>query len=217
LRKRWQKILLDEITIESKNSVAIRNLKNKLYKEKNNGFYVHAKPEITSAKQAAQYVGRYVGRPAIAESRIINYDEKNVTYKYTRHEDNKRVIETVSAHEFIKKLIIHIPEKQFKMVRYFGIYSRRGKGKCNFIMMLDKRIIKLKKSLQRWEYRILAAFGIDPCKCPKCNGKMKFYDIVYPSYGSMREHFKKKIRSETKEKLKEIMEIYAVTKHIISC
>jgi len=217
LRKRWQKILLDEITIESKNSVAIRNLKNKLYKEKNNGFYVHAKPEITSAKQAAQYVGRYVRRPAIAESRIINYDEKNVTYKYTRHEDNKRVIETVSAHEFIKKLIIHIPEKQFKMVRYFGIYSRRGKGKCNFIMMLDKRIIKLKKSLQRWEYRILAAFGIDPCKCPKCNGKMKFYDIVYPSYGSMREHFKKKIRSETKEKLKEIMEIYAVMKHIISC
>lgn len=46
---------------------------------------------------------------------------------------------------------------------------------------------------------------------------MKFYDIVYPSYGSMREHFKKKIRSESKEKLKEIMEIYAVTKHIISC
>lgn len=50
------KILLNEITIERKNCVAIRNLKNNLYKEKINGFYVHAKPEITSAKQVTQYV-----------------------------------------------------------------------------------------------------------------------------------------------------------------
>lgn len=34
LRKRWQKILLDEITIISGNTRAIRILKNKLYKEK---------------------------------------------------------------------------------------------------------------------------------------------------------------------------------------
>lgn len=33
------------------------------------------------------------------------------------------------------------------MVRYFGIYSRRGKEKCSFIKMIDERIIKLKKSL----------------------------------------------------------------------
>ncbi|WP_294124803.1 transposase [uncultured Clostridium sp.] len=36
--------------------------------------------------------------------------------------DNEEVIETIHAYEFIKKLIIHIPEKNFKMIRYFGIY-----------------------------------------------------------------------------------------------
>ena len=60
------------------------------------------------------YIGRYVGRPAIAESRILKYDGKNVTYKYTRHEDNKVVIETVNVYEFIKKVTIHIPEKNLK-------------------------------------------------------------------------------------------------------
>ncbi|QAS62181.1 hypothetical protein EI377_08200 [Clostridium septicum] len=30
-------------------------------------------------------------------------------------------------------MIRHIPEKNFKMIRYFGIYSRRSKGKFNFI------------------------------------------------------------------------------------
>ena len=98
LRKRWQKILLDEVARICNNSKAIKKLKNQLYKEKNNGFYVHAKTEIKSAKIAAKYVGRYVGRPAIAESRILRYDGVDVTYKYTRHEDNKEVVETVHVY-----------------------------------------------------------------------------------------------------------------------
>ena len=215
LRKRWQKILLDEVARICNNSKAIKKLKNQLYKEKNNGFYVHAKTEIKSAKIAAKYVGRYVGRPAIAESRILKYDGVDVTYKYTRHEDNKEVVETVHVYEFIKKLIIHIPEKNFKMIRYFGIYSRRKKRKHNFIKMLDERILKLKKMVDKWEYRILATFGVSPCDCPKCNKKMKFYDIVYPKYGSMREYLRHKIIADTKEKLDEALEIYSITKGII--
>ena len=35
---------------------------------------------------------------------------------------NKVIIERIHAYEFIKKIIIHIPEKNFKMIRYFGIY-----------------------------------------------------------------------------------------------
>ena len=48
----------------------------KIYKNNKDGFYVHAKNEIKSAKIAAKYIGRYVGRPAIAESRILKYDGK---------------------------------------------------------------------------------------------------------------------------------------------
>jgi hypothetical protein len=215
LRKRWQKILLDEITYILGNNKKIRTLKNKLYKEKDKGFYVHAKTEIKSAKTAAKYVGRYVGRPAIAESRILKYDGENVTYKYTRHEDNKVVIETVHVYEFIKKIIVHIPEKNFKMIRYFGLYSRRSKGKNNFIKMIDERILKLKRSIANWENRILATFGVDPCKCPNCNKKMSFNDIVYSKYGSIREYLKRKIISENEEKLEKAIEIYAITKGIL--
>ena len=186
-----------------------------MYKEKVKGFYVHAKTEIKSAKIAAKYVGRYVGRPAIAESRILKYDGKNVTYKYTRHEDNKVIVETVHVYEFIKRIIRHIPEKNFKMIRYFGIYSRRSKGKVNFIKMIDKRILSIRKSIANWENRILAIAGVDPCKCPNCKNKMRFYDIVYPKYGSMRERLRIKIISENEDKLEEILENYAITKRIL--
>ena len=50
LRKRWQKILLDEITNISGNTKEVKLIKNKLYKEKVKGFYVHAKTEIKSGK-----------------------------------------------------------------------------------------------------------------------------------------------------------------------
>ena len=215
LRKRWQKILLDEITSISGNTKEVKLLKNKLYKEKDKGFYVYAKTEIKSAKTAAKYVGRYVGRPAIAESRILKYDGKNVTYKYTRHEDNKVIVETVHVYEFIKRIIRHIPEKNFKMIRYFGIYSRRSKGKVNFIKMIDKRILSIRKSIANWENRILAIAGVDPCKCPNCKNKMRFHDIVYPKYGSMRERLRIKIISENEDKLEEILENYAITKRIL--
>ena len=215
LRKRWQKILLDEVISISGNTKEMKLLKNKLYKEKDKGFYVYAKTEIKSAKTAAKYVGRYVGRPAIAESRILKYDGKNVTYKYTRHEDNKVIVETVHVYEFIKRIIRHIPEKNFKMIRYFGIYSRRSKGNVNFIKMIDKRILSIRKSIANWENRILAIAGVDPCKCPNCKNKMRFHDIVYPKYGSMRERLRIKIISENEDKLEEILENYAITKRIL--
>ena len=52
----------------------------------------------------------------MAQSRITDYDGKQVTFWYQRHEDNKKVVETISAHDFIKRLIIHIPEKGFKLI-----------------------------------------------------------------------------------------------------
>ena len=49
--------------------------KNEIYKEYENGFYVYAKPDnISSIKQSINYVVIYTGRPAMAQSRILNYD-----------------------------------------------------------------------------------------------------------------------------------------------
>ena len=59
------------------------------------------------------------------------------------------------------------------MIRYFGIYSRRSKGKVNFIKMMDKRILSIRRSIENWENRILAISGVNPCKCPNCGNEDK--------------------------------------------
>lgn len=67
-----------------------------------------------------------------ATSRIDNYDGVFVAFHYNRHEDEKYVEETLPAMDFIKRLLRHIPEKHFKMIRYGGIYARLPAGCFQF-------------------------------------------------------------------------------------
>ena len=71
-----------------------------IYKNCPNGFYVYAKPTFNNPKEVIKYIGRYLGRPVIATSRIDNYDGNLVTFHYNRHEDNEFVSETVPAADF---------------------------------------------------------------------------------------------------------------------
>ena len=54
---------------------------------------------------------------------------------YTRHEDNKTVTETIPALDFIQKLIVHIPEKHFKMLRYYGVYAKHHKQEKKLLVL----------------------------------------------------------------------------------
>jgi len=180
LRKRFQTILLNmlEKKLGKKN---FRPLKNKIYSKTKNGFYVRAKPnKIRNIKAGIQYVVRYTGRPVMAQSRIINYDGKYVTFYYQRHEDNQRIEETISAFNFIKRLIIHIPDIDFKMIRYYGIYSKKHKFHDKMIMMFNKQQLKIQKMLNRWQLSIIADFHHDPLSCPNCNCKMNILEHHFP-------------------------------------
>jgi hypothetical protein len=216
LRKRWQKLLLDEIELEMINKKKwFRELKNNIYKKTEEGFYVYAKGIVKTAEAAFKYVGRYAARPAIAESRIIKYDGKKVTFYYERHEDGKRVEETIDAIDFIGKLIRHIPEKGFKMIRYYGIYAKSKKHKEKFFKLMKEVVLEMKRKLRKWKYRILKYFGVDILKCEKCGAQMRFYDIVYEGE-SIREKLKKKILDDNKRKLKELVHTYGVIKGLIN-
>jgi hypothetical protein len=203
LRKRWQKLILDGLE-KAKGKREIQKLKNKLYKEKTEGFYVYGKGEVKSEKAAIQYVGRYTGRPPIAESRILSYDGKQVKFYYVRHEDGKRVEETIDAIEFIGRLIVHIPEEQFKMIRYYGIYAQHTKERPKLIKLVNDKIMELRRKMRKWRIRLMKSFGYDPTECEKCGGKMTVVDVFYKEYGSMMELYRKRVEAEVNAKVREV-------------
>lgn len=210
LRNRWQKLLLDKLTMNIKKDIKeFKRLKNELYSVLTEGFYVYAKGVITSIETAGRYVGRYAARPVIAQSRIINYDGRTVRFYYERHEDGRRVEEELDAIEFIKKLIIHIPEKHFRMIRYYGIYANNNKCEKKLFKFVNEKIAEQLKKLRKWEYRILKSFGVDPLKCKNCGKLMSISRIYHPKYGDIREYYYNKIKNEIKHKIDEINKIEA--------
>lgn len=189
LRYRWQKLILDYLSnhLPSYELPKFKKIKNEIYKEYENGFYVYAKPDnISSIKQTINYVVRYTGRPAMAQSRILNYDGTYVTYYYERHEDGKRIEEKVHVYEFIKRLIKHIPDKNFKVVRYYGIYAKEHKNSKKIFKLLNENVIKIKEMLRKWQYSIELSFGYNPTKC-SCGGKFIFFDLKIPKNKVLQE------------------------------
>ena len=174
LRKRFQKILLDLLEKEL-GKENFKTLKNFIYKKSDKGFYVYAeqkKNKKQSTKDMVEYAVRYSGKPAMAESRIIDYDGTYITFWYQRHEDNKIVKEKIHVYKFFKRLIIHIPEENFKTVRYYGIYSKKHKFHDKMIMLMKSHTKELRKKLSTWRMMILKDFDTDPLTCSKCGNLM---------------------------------------------
>ena len=91
-----------------------------------NGFVAYIKPEkLHYGKGLIKYIGRYIRHPAIANSRIIDYNGKGVTFYYEDNKGNKN-FKIMSVFDFISAIIQHIPERNFRLVRYYGVYSRNN-------------------------------------------------------------------------------------------
>lgn len=163
LRKAWQKLLLDMIKKHYENNIRMSNLVNQLYKKYPNGFYVNANRDVKNKKEATKYIGRYVGRPAISEKRIVSYDGEYVVINYIDHKTKEYVEEKITVFEFIKRVIIHVAEKQFKMIRYYGIYTSRSKRK-KVIMFFRDKYDQLKRKADCWRMRLIKTYGHDPIK-----------------------------------------------------
>ena len=184
-RKSFRKTLLDNLKTALKDLLVpfefkkFKALVNFFYKNYKQGFYVRAKPfDGGSSSRAVSYLLRYFNRPPMAQSRILFYDGKFVVFYYQRHEDNMFVIEKIPVFEFIARIIIHLPQKHFKMIRYTGIYSSHK------VALFDKLILKVKmslfslhKSLLYWANSIEVSFHYDPLLCPFCGSRISFSNI----------------------------------------
>ena len=142
-------------------------------------------PKVKSRdiKATVKYVIRYSGKPAMAQSHILNYDGEFVTFWYDRHEDNKRVEEKIHAYDFIKRLIIHIYDKYFNVVRYYGLYARKYKHSNKLFTMMKPHVASLRKRLANWKCRIELYFKHNPLSCP-CGHTFHFDYLVLKEYNS---------------------------------
>ena len=123
---------------------------------------VFCEPSLAKAEHVVKYLGGYIHRVAISNSRILNISNKKVTFLHKDYADNARQKPiTLDGVEFLRRFCLHILPRRFVKIRRYGIYSSRYKA------LKQKPAPKLiiKESSQQ---RLLRLTGFDVYLCPFC-------------------------------------------------
>jgi hypothetical protein len=183
MRKRWQQKVLRMLRkkLSGRDKEKYGKVINKVYKP--DGFVVFGPPNKREGgiKEQIAYIGRYIRRPAISLRRIVSYDGKMVTFKYFDKKEKKEKTETITVMEFIARIIRHIPDRGFKTIRYYGIYSRRNKAKVDKILKIKRNKVP-KKS---WKEKVEVGTGKNPLMCSRCGIEMEYKGEVCLKKGKL--------------------------------
>jgi hypothetical protein len=148
-------------------------LKNQLYEK---DWIIYAQKPLGGVNSVLQYLGRYSNRVAIANSRIIQVKQGNVSFCY---KDNKnhgvQKSMTIPAFEFIRRFMQHILPDNFYKIRYYGImaavHTQTFMEQCLALLGKVNAMPVLEGLTAMEAYREIT--GKDPFQCPACRkGRM---------------------------------------------
>lgn len=147
-------------------------------------WYVYVGEKLDNADYTVRYIGRYAKRPSVSEAKIVSYDGQSVVFEYKDKLTREHTQLCLSVDEFIGRLVRHIGEKNFRMIRYGGFYSNRTREKREELRCaLPKRYHGSFRfegtTVKSWRERILQMNGKDPLACPLCGNIMTLTEIAY--------------------------------------
>ena len=95
---------------------------------------VYAKRPFGGPAAVLAYLSRYTHRVAIANSRLIAFDEPGVTFKwkdYRANEHERAKVMTLAVDEFIRRFLIHVLPSGFHRIRHYGLFANGGHRTVN--------------------------------------------------------------------------------------
>ena len=89
----------------------------------NKEWVVYCEPTIQGSNKVLDYLGRYVHRIAITNSRLLSIDDGKVTFRYQNCGDSQWKTMTLPANEFIRRFLQHVLPRGIHKVRYYGLWN----------------------------------------------------------------------------------------------
>ncbi len=183
IKKMWRyrvtKLLRDEYKANRlKLPKSLRHIKNYqdfnalLDQQYQKTWNVHLNKQSKNHQHNIEYIGRYLKRPPLGETKIKAYDGKTVTYEFIDHYTGDTETLTLSVFSFIARLITHIHDRYFRCIRYYGFLSNRTRSEL--LPLVYAFLNQEKKAIQKITFRalLIKTFGLDPTICPYCHFKM---------------------------------------------
>jgi len=150
----------------------------------NHDWVVYAKPPFAGAEQVLAYLGRYTHRVAIANHRLVSFDNGEVRFLWRDYaHGNKTRIMALSAEEFLRRFLLHTLPPGFVKIRHYGILGNRCRhqkvARCR--TLLDQPAPEPQQP-ESVEDMMLRLTGIDIQLCPVCQqGRMQVIASLSPA------------------------------------
>src|SRR5215472_783620 len=149
---------------------AFQHLLQQLYSQ---NWVVYAKRPFGGATQVFRYLGCYSHRVAIANSRLVSMEHDRVSFRWKDYADRHRTkVMTVSAEEFLRRVLLHVLPKGFVRIRHYGLLASVNVAtklqRCR--QLLGQETPSDPQAPKCWIDRVWEWTGQDPRRCPRCHG-----------------------------------------------
>lgn len=144
---------------------------------------VYAKPPFSSAQQVFSYLGRYTHRVAIANHRLVSFEDGQVRFRWRDYaHGNTHKILPLSAEEFIRRFLLHTLPSGFVRIRHYGLLGNRCRheklARCRALLVQPEPEPLEPESVEAMMARLV---GVDIQLCPVCRqGKMQVIAELAP-------------------------------------
>jgi hypothetical protein len=135
---------------------------------------VYSKRPFGGPKAVLAYLSRYTHRVAIANSRLVAFDQQGVTFRWKDYridgrERYKRM--TLATDEFIRRFLIHVLPSGFHRIRHYGLLAKNGRAGN---IARARELLAVAKSERQAS---AASLDHDKPTCPCCGGRMIVIEV----------------------------------------
>jgi hypothetical protein len=150
---------------------------------------IHLEPPMEIPTQVVRYIGRYSKRACLSEYKITKMEGESISFRYkdykTKGKDNKPVEGELELNyrDFFPRLLQHVPLRNFRIVRYYGMYSNRASIPQKYLFVENDE--PEQENTDNWETLQIEKTGENPLVCSICQ-KRKIY--IYTKLRSRRNN-----------------------------
>ena len=148
----------------------------------NSDWVVYAKKPFAGPEAVLAYLARYTHRVAISNSRLIAAGANGVTFKYKdyrveRPERYKTM--TLSAHEFIRRFLLHVLPRGFHRIRHYGLLANGSRAENIARARALLAVLPAAEAKDTGTAQNKAPDGsrVLPRPCPCCGGRMIVIEV----------------------------------------
>ena len=145
---------------------------------------VYAKRPFAGPQAVLAYLSRYTHRVAIANSRLIVFDHKGVTFRwkdYRAKGPERQKVMTLATDEFIRRFLIHVLPQGFHRIRHYGLFANGGRAE-NLARARELLQVPAPHDQSEADSEIEDRGETLKQPCPSCGGPMIIIETFEPGH-----------------------------------